>query len=55
MLKSILDLDGVQKLSKDQQQKTQGGILLVVCFSECGPTGGIIKRTINGQTICICR
>jgi len=51
MLKSILNLNGVQKLPKDQQQKIHGGMGNLICYtqSRCGRTGGIL----NGGS-CVC-
>jgi hypothetical protein len=37
MLKNILELEGVKKLSKDEQKSIKGGAAAYVCFPKCLP------------------
>jgi hypothetical protein len=44
MLKNILNLNGAQQLSKNEQKEVNGGIPreLLVCSLQCGPSGGVV-------------
>lgn len=46
MMKSLLNLKGTQKLSKDEQKSTGGGIIPTICRGD----GSFI--TVNGQKVC---
>lgn len=51
MKKSILNLVGIQKLSK-VQQKSINGSGDRVCRTICGSTGGVIDKRFPNQCIC---
>ncbi|MFV8347628.1 hypothetical protein [Flavobacterium sp. ZB4P13] len=59
MLKNILNLEGAQKLTKNEQKSINGGVPKLICSSPdiCGSAGGVPCNNPNDSQCykgCIC-